>query len=169
MRTISMRTISMRIKRPPGQRRATAQIHRKATAQAGFTLVEVLVVLSIMAAIMGLVGPRVLGYLNDSKFKAARIQAETLSSAVELFFIDNGRYPLDAEGLQALVTPPPSLSTWNGPYIKGRTVPLDPWGAPYRYATHDRGLAYSITFVGAESRATDGDSRRRTGALRDER
>lgn len=118
--------------------------------EAGFTLVEVIVVLSIIGLIMSMVGPRVLGYLTDSKAKTAKIQVETLASAVELFFIDNGRYPLESEGLQALVTRPSALRTWNGPYIKGSAVPLDPWGKPYRYASPDRGRSFAITFSGPE-------------------
>jgi general secretion pathway protein G len=135
---------------------------RKRTSQAGFTLVEVLVVLTIMGLMMSLIGPRVLGYLADSKYKTARIQAETLASAVELFFIDNGRYPLEGEGLQALVTPPPNLNAWNGPYIRGTAVPTDPWGKPYRYAS-DRGRNYVITFVGADGRES-GEPQRRLSA-----
>ncbi len=114
----------------------------------GFTLVEVIVVLSIIGLIMSMVGPRVLGYLTDSKAKTAKIQVETLASSVELFFIDNGRYPLESEGLQALVSRPTTLRTWNGPYIKGAAVPLDPWGKPYRYASPDRGRTFVITFSG---------------------
>jgi general secretion pathway protein G len=125
---------------------------RRARSQAGFTLIEVIVVLSIMGLIMTLVGPRVLGYLTDSKEKMARIQVETLSNAVELFFVDNGRYPLEPEGLQALLTPPPSLPTWNGPYLKGSTVPLDPWGKPYQYASKDRGRSYIISSEGMPDR-----------------
>jgi general secretion pathway protein G len=132
--------------------------------QAGFTLVEMLVVLTIMGLIMSLIGPRVLGYLADSKYKTARIQAETLASAVELFFIDNGRYPLEAEGLQALVAPPAGLNTWNGPYLRGTAVPLDPWGKPYRYAS-ERGRNYVVTFVGADGRET-GEQRRLSAAAK---
>ncbi len=91
-----------------------------------------------------------LGYLTDSKLKTARLQAETLSAAVELFFIDNGRFPLEAEGLQALVKPPTGMRSWNGPYLKGAEVPLDPWGQSYLYATPDRGRSYRVTFVGTE-------------------
>jgi general secretion pathway protein G len=139
----------------------------------GFTLVEVIVVLSIMALVMGLVGPRVLGYLTSSKVKTAQIQAETLANAVELFFIDNGRYPQDSEGLNALIVPPASLGTWNGPYLKGLTVPLDPWGKPYQYRTTERGRSFVITF--ADPAAGDGaraprrlsavDPPERTGAV----
>jgi general secretion pathway protein G len=136
----------------------------KKHSQAGFTLVEVIVVLSIMGLIMSLVGPRVLGYLTDSKEKMARIQVETLSSAVELFFIDNGRYPLEPEGLEALLASPPTLRTWNGPYLKGASVPVDPWGKPYRYATKDRGRSYVIASEGAPGRETDGATKRVSAA-----
>ncbi|WP_244948465.1 type II secretion system major pseudopilin GspG, partial [Methylobacterium oxalidis] len=137
--------------RAPSSRARRARVRARAR-EAGFTLVEVIVVLSIMGLIMSLVGPRVLGYLTDAKAKTARIQVETLSSAVELFFIDNGRYPLDSEGLQALVSPPAALSSWNGPYLKGAAVPKDPWGRPYLYASPDRGRSFLITVTGAEGR-----------------
>ena len=69
----------------------------------GFTLVEILVVITIIGLIMGLVGPRVLNYLGESKSKAARIQIESLASALDLYYLDNGRYPTSSEGLAALV------------------------------------------------------------------
>ncbi|MDB5641002.1 MAG: gspG [Hyphomicrobiales bacterium] len=125
----------------------------------GFTLVEVIVVISIIGLFMSLVGPRVLNYLTDSKLKAARIQAETLGSAVELFFIDIGRYPLEAEGLDALVRAPRTVSLWNGPYLKGNSVPRDPWGNPYIYASPDKGRSFTITFAGQ-------DGVRKTGGAR---
>jgi len=84
-------------------------------AQAGFTLVEVLVVISIIGLIMGLVGPRVLNYLSDAKVKAAKIQIESFSSALDLYFLDTGRYPSSSEGLNALMQRPSSASSWNGP------------------------------------------------------
>src|SRR5882762_3405755 len=89
----------------------------------GFTLVEILVVITIIGLIMGLVGPRVLNYLGESKTKAAKIQIESFSSALDLFFLDNGRYPTTSEGLTALVQRNTSSRTWNGPYLKGTVVP----------------------------------------------
>lgn len=129
--------------------RVFAPVTRESRAErdheAGFTLIEVIVVLSIIGLIMSMAGPRVLGYLTDSKVKSAKIQVEALATAVELFYIDNGRYPLEAEGLQALVKPPTTLRTWNGPYLKGASVPQDPWGKPYRYASPDRGRTFLIS------------------------
>jgi general secretion pathway protein G len=140
---------------------------RASGSEAGFTLVEVLVVLAIMGLIMSLIGPRVLNYLSDAKVKTARIQVETLASAVELFFIDNGRYPLESEGLEALVTRPGNLRAWNGPYIKGAAIPLDPWSKPYHYAS-DRGMNFTVTFVGpdgkeASNRVTRAENVRASG------
>src|SRR5579872_5682217 len=107
----------------------------KARGQSGFTLVEMLVVLTIIGLIMALVGPRVLNYLSESKVKTAKIQIQSLAAALDLYYLDNGRYPSTAEGLSALVQSPISgqSSAWNGPYLKGARVPEDPWGHSYVY------------------------------------
>jgi general secretion pathway protein G len=75
----------------------------RGSSQAGFTLVELLVVLTIISLILGLVGPRVLNYLGESRVKAAKLQIESLGSALDLFYLDAGRYPTTSEGLEALV------------------------------------------------------------------
>ncbi|WP_244448631.1 type II secretion system major pseudopilin GspG [Bosea sp. LC85] len=137
---------------------AAARHQHKGRSQAGFTLVEVLVVLSIIGLVVGLIGPRVVGYLTDAKISTARIQATTLSNAVELFFIDNGRYPLEQEGLQALVAAPSNLRTWNGPYLKGSAVPRDPWGRPYGYAVQNDGRGFVITIAGNDRQGGAEDS-----------
>ena len=82
-------------------------------AEAGFTLVEMLVVIAIIGLIMGLVGPRVLNYLGDSKVKAAKLQIESFSSSLDLFYLDVGRYPTISEGLSALAQRPGNASIWN--------------------------------------------------------
>src|SRR6478672_9202635 len=99
----------------------------------GFTLIEILVVITIIGLIMGLVGPRVLNYLSEAKGKAAKIQIESFASALDLYFLDTGRYPTTSEGLTALVQRPGNALPWNGPYLKGAVVPPDPWGNPYVY------------------------------------
>src|SRR5882672_3391591 len=95
-------------------------------AEAGFTLVEMLVVIAIIGLIMGLIGPRVLNYLGESKIKAAKIQLQGFAAALDLFNLDAGRYPSTAEGLAALVRRAPGVSAWNGPYLRGGAVPNDP-------------------------------------------
>jgi general secretion pathway protein G len=115
---------------------------------AGFTLVEVLVVVAIMSLVIGLVGPRVMGALGSAKDKAAQIQIEALKSAVELFFIDNGRYPTAGEGLSALVIRPATLETWRGPYLRTTTVPKDPWGKEFQYKLTEGNAGYTVLLAG---------------------
>src|SRR3954470_10852153 len=122
----------------------------KLRGERGFTLVELLVVITIIALIMGIVGPRVLNYLTESKAKAARIQIESFSSALDLFFLDTGRYPNSSEGLAALVQRPGGINSWNGPYLKGGQVPSDPWGNPYVYRSPGQHGTYDIVSYGAD-------------------
>src|SRR4051812_35034154 len=123
--------------------------HALRHAEAGFTLVEMLVVITIIGLIMALVGPRVLNYLSESKVKTARIQIESFSSALDLFYLDNGRYPTSSEGLTALVQRPGNATSWNGPYIKTAIVPNDPWGRPYVYRSPADRSPYEIASYGS--------------------
>jgi len=118
--------------------------------QEGFTLVEMLVVITIIGLIMGLIGPRVLNYLSESKVKAARIQLQSFSSALDLFYLDAGRFPSTSEGLSALVQRTPGVSAWNGPYLKGGSLPNDPWSHPYIYRSPGERAAYDIISYGAD-------------------
>jgi general secretion pathway protein G len=137
--------------RKPGNRN-----FRSCRSEAGFTLVEILVVITIIGLIMSLVGPRVLSYLSDSKVKTARIQIQGFSAALDLYYLDNGRYPTSAEGLGALTQRPDSAASWNGPYLNGNSVPKDPWGRPYVYKFPGQQGAYDVVSLGPEGR--EGDS-----------
>jgi general secretion pathway protein G len=119
---------------------------------AGFTLVEMLVVLAIIGSIVGLVGPRVLNYLSESKVKSAQIQMENLSSALDLFYLDAGRYPSSEEGLGALVRRPAAINSWSGPYLKTTQVPKDPWGHEYLYRAPGQSGPFDIGSLGPEGR-----------------
>ncbi|MBU6456583.1 MAG: type II secretion system major pseudopilin GspG [Bradyrhizobium sp.] len=119
-------------------------------AEQGFTLIEMLVVITIIGLIMGLIGPRVLNYLSESKVKAAKIQMQSFSSALDLFNLDAGRYPSADEGLAALVRRTPGTSAWNGPYLKGGNVPNDPWNHPYIYRTPGEHAPYDIISYGSD-------------------
>ena len=123
---------------------------RHQDGQAGFTLVEMLVVITIIGLIMGLVGPRVLNYLSESKVKAAKIQLQSFSSALDLFYLDAGRFPSTSEGLTALVQRTPGIAAWNGPYLKGGTLPNDPWSHPYLYRSPGQHGPYDIISYGAD-------------------
>ena len=118
--------------------------------EGGFTLVEILVVITIIGLIMGLVGPRVLNYLSESKVKAAKIQIQSFTSALELFYLDAGRYPSSGEGLAVLVQPTGGIAAWNGPYLKGGSVPNDPWGKPYVYRSPGEHGVYDLISYGAD-------------------
>lgn len=122
----------------------------------GFTLVELLVVLVILGLVMGLAGPRVLGYLSSSRERTAKLQIESFSSALDLFYLDNGRYPSASEGLQALVQRPASAESWSGPYLKQGVVPPDPWGRPYEYRVPGRTGPYLVTTLGPDGQRADG-------------
>jgi general secretion pathway protein G len=116
----------------------------------GFTLVEILVVITIIGLIMALVGPRVINYLGEAKVKAAKIQIESFSSALDLYYLDAGRYPSSSEGLAALAQRPGGAASWNGPYLKGAVVPNDPWGHAYQYRSPGEHGSYDILSYGSD-------------------
>jgi general secretion pathway protein G len=111
-----------------------------------------LVVLAIIGSIVGLVGPRVLNYLSESKVKTAQIQMENIGSALDLFYLDAGRYPTTEEGLTALVQRPAGVSSWSGPYLKTANVPKDPWGHAYLYRSPGQNGPYDVGSLGPEGR-----------------
>lgn len=126
---------------------------RRVTAkEAGFTLIELLVVLVILGLLGGLVGPQVLGYVGSSKTKAARLQIEQLSAALDLYRLDTRGYPSGDQGLTALVRAPAGAPGWNGPYLAKGEVPADPWGKPYQYRAPGRHGKFDLFTLGADER-----------------
>src|ERR1700748_3882289 len=130
-------------------RRALGSAQQR-SGEEGFTLVEMLVVITIIGLIMGLIGPRVLNYLNESKVKAARIQLQSFSSGLDVFSLDAGLYPSTSEGLAALVQRTPGIASWNGPYLKGGSLPNDPWSHPYLYHSPGEHGPYDIISYGSD-------------------
>ena len=131
-----------------GKRRQVGVPRRR--GEAGFTLVEILVVITIIGLIMAIVGPRVLTYLGESKVKAAKIQIQSFGSALDLYYLDMGRYPASNDGLAALVRRPGNAVEWNGPYLKGGVVPSDPWGHAYVYRSPVERAPYEILSYGSD-------------------
>ena len=125
----------------------------------GFTLIEVMVVVIIIGTIAGLVGVRVFNSLSKAKVEAAKTQMSSFKSALDLFKLDNGFYPLTQQGLESLVLPPTDGRVpggfRDGGYLNADTVPLDPWGRPYGYVCD--GTMYQIWSTGEDGRDQTGD------------
>ena len=124
--------------------------------QAGFTLLELLVVLAILGLLIGLVGPRVMQQFGSAKEKVAQLSIGRLATALDMYKLDVGNYPTAEQGLQALVTKPSGVANWRGPYTTGEKVPADPWGRAFVYhnpsqrAGHEFDL-YSLGPAGQET------------------
>jgi len=139
---------------PPttGVRRRRDANNRR-TGEAGFTLVEMLVVLGIIAMIAALVGPQLIKYLGKAKSETAAVQVGNLTSALEIYNLDNGRYPTTQEGLAALMHPPQGSTRWNGPYLKKAEGLVDPWGRPYIYQSPGNHGEFDIVSLGRDGQA----------------
>jgi general secretion pathway protein G len=122
----------------------------------GFTLVELLVVLAIMAMLVSLVGPALFKHLSPAKRSVAKAQMENFSSALDSFYMDAGRYPTGAEGLDALRIKPSGVLKWNGPYLK-KDIPIDPWGNQYIYRMPGKNGEYEIISLGADGKEGGSD------------
>ncbi|MDQ2801282.1 MAG: type II secretion system major pseudopilin GspG [Pseudomonadota bacterium] len=118
--------------------------------QAGFTLLELLVVVVILGLLIGLVAPAALRQLGNARASVARDSIERVSSVLDLYKLDVGSYPTGSEGLAALVDKPSGVDNWNGPYLQGSKVPLDPWNHSYIYRNPSErtGLAYDLCSQG---------------------
>lgn len=120
--------------------------------QAGFSLVELLVVLAIIGMIATMVTPQVLGYLGRAKGETARIQVKNIAQAVELYYLDLGTYPTSQQGLQALVQA--TGPGWRGPYVRDARGLTDPWGQPYLYRSPGAsGMPYEVFSLGSDGKA----------------
>ena len=117
----------------------------------GFTLVELLVVLGILTMLAAYVGPQVLKYLGKARTESARVQVSAIVSALELYALDNGEYPPQAAGLQALVKAPAGAPRWNGPYLKKVEGLVDPWGRPYGYRMLDTAGQVQVFSLGRDN------------------
>lgn len=126
--------------------------------EAGFTLVEMLVVLAIIGMITALVGPQVMSYLGRAKVDTARVEVQNLATALDLFRLDMGRYPSEQEGLRSLAVKPSGLDRWNGPYVRKQGEPQDPWGRPYAYRIPGTHGAYDLYSQGPEGTSDGTDA-----------
>ncbi|MFZ5447267.1 MAG: type II secretion system major pseudopilin GspG [Thermodesulfobacteriota bacterium] len=116
---------------------------------AGFSLIELMIVLFILGLLAALVAPRLMGRVGKAKQKSVQAQIQLLGTALDLFHLDVGRYPTDEEGLKVLREDPGGLPGWGGPYLD-KEVPKDPWGRDYRYKCPGEHGTYDLYSLGAD-------------------
>jgi general secretion pathway protein G len=137
----------------------TSRFSRKARrrdGEAGFTLLELLVVLGILALLAAIGYPQVLRYLGAARIETAKTQMSAISTALELYALDNGGFPPPQAGLNALVQAPPGARAWRGPYLKKAEGLVDPWGHPYQYRVPGRNSPFELATLGRDN-APGGD------------
>lgn len=121
----------------------------KRQREAGFTLIELMIVLFILGLLAALVAPRLMGRVGMAKQKTAQTQIEMLATTLDLFHLDVGRYPTEEEGLKVLYTKPDNLPAWSGPYLS-KPVPKDPWGREYIYKCPGEHGPYDLSSLGGD-------------------
>ena len=127
----------------------TRPTHRR-HAKSGVTLLEVMIVLAVIALIVGFGAPRLMESFGRAKSQAAEVAMANLKGAVQLFYIDTGRYPTTGEGLSALITAPADVDGWKGPYLDGDADMTDPWGRPFTYVAPGEAGPFGLTTLGRD-------------------
>lgn len=123
---------------------------RPLAKDAGLTLLELLVVVTILVLLTVSVGTVALNYLDRGKAGAAALQLEQIATGLDLFRLDLGRYPTQEEGLDALIAAPGGIEGWKGPYVKREAALTDPWGAPIIYTQPGTDALYDLVSLGAD-------------------
>ncbi len=124
---------------------------RKREREAGFTLLELLVVLGIIALLATVAGPQVLKYLGKARTETAKAQISAISTALELYALDVGTFPTQEAGLAALMQAPAGIAKWRGPYLKNAEGLNDPWGRPYQYRASGRSGQPEVFTLGRDN------------------
>jgi len=127
------------------------RVTHKYANQSGFTMMELLVVLVIVGLLAALVGPVVYKRISPAKAATAKAQIEHFSTALDAYYIDNGRFPLTQQGLAALRQSISNAPDWNGPYLK-KDIPKDPWNHSYQYLSPGKHGPYDIISLGADGK-----------------
>jgi general secretion pathway protein G len=132
------------------RRKNTGADRRK--GEQGYSLLELLVALAILSLIIAIAAPRLIGYFEASKAKTAKIQIANLSTAMDLYYLSNGGYPTEQQGLKALVEKPEGTTAWDGPYLNKADGIIDPWGRPYVYRQPGVHGKFDISSLGADGK-----------------
>ena len=130
--------------------------YQRSNQVSGFTLIELLIVMVIIGLLAAFIVPKLIGRVGESKQTAAKAQIELISTAIELYKLDTGKYPSQDTGLQSLNSKPGDVQNWKGPYMKKNKVPKDPWGADYIYKFPGDHGDYDLFSYGADG--TEGGS-----------
>ena len=134
------------------QERAAAARRR----QSGLTLLELLVVITILGLLAAVIGTVAIDRLGKARSDTTRLQIDQISAGLDLYRLDVGRYPTEEEGLIALVEDPGDANGWSGPYLQKRQTIVDPWGRPFFYVNPGRNGEVDIYSLGADN-AEGGD------------
>ncbi|GAX59631.1 type II secretory system protein [Candidatus Scalindua japonica] len=130
--------------------------YQKIDSISGFTLIELLIVMVILGLLAALIVPKLIGRVGESKQTTAKAQIELISTALEVYKLDTGKYPSQESGLQSLNSKPGDIQNWKGPYMKKNKIPEDPWGAEYIYKYPGTHGDYDLLSYGADG--TEGGS-----------
>ena len=137
-----------------GYRKPDAATRKRDRRDAGYTLLELLVVMGILAVLTAVATPQLMGYFGKAKTQSVQLQIENIGTALELYYMENGSYPSAGVGLKALVEATPEAPRWNGPYLKKAKNLLDPWGRPYQYNYPGANGEYEVYSLGPTGKAS---------------
>lgn len=124
----------------------------------GYTLMELLIVITIIGVLLGIAVVNLQGTPDEARIAAASQEIRTMSTALDMYRMQNSRYPTTEQGLKALVEKPEDAKRWQkGGYLKGSKVPLDPWDNPYVFNAPGRSGDYEVYSLGPDGRESDDD------------
>ena len=130
----------------------------------GYSLLELLVVLAILGLIIAIAAPRAIGYFEASKAKTAKIQIANIAAALDIYYLAQGSYPVEQQGLKALVERPDGVDSWDGPYLNRADGIIDPWGRPYVYKQPGAHGKFDVMTYGADGKEGGDDENRDWGS-----
>ena len=128
----------------------------KMSGRAGFTLLEIIVVVFILSLLVAIVAPKIMGRTDDAKIADAKVQIKNFETALKLFKIDNGSYPTTEQGLESLIEKPTTGQVpgkyREGGYLEQKKIPIDPWGNPYIYVSPGVNGDFDILSYGGDGK-----------------
>jgi len=124
---------------------------RRAGRENGFTLIEILVVITIIGVILGFAATQIFGQSDEARARLIPSYMAVIGGKLDLYKLDVGKYPTSSEGLKALIQNPGSVSNWNGPYLQEKQL-KDPWNNDFLYASPGQKGPYELKSLGADGK-----------------